>query len=333
LGESKSEVLSRIYQWACHLAAEQGEEEYYWTSSAESLFKRLLMSRGRCIAVVGLQGVGKTALRVALEKRLKENGKKAVAVKFGVPDWAEKLRRPLFEADANLEVLFSRGLDYFLIDLPDYDRSNISKLRKQLDDFQALWERRIVSHEGGYFQNVNIVFFFQKELFYGHFWLGKLDTYEIKPLSHEELISCYKRNFGSTFPFQEEALKTLALLSRGIFRRFKKYVRMCLDNYFEADVDVVKPENIREWITLNQLIEDAELDLMTIFPKEREHRMLSIQTLKLLSEKGPLPQQQIVEEVFDGAKMKASRVLNKLETYQYIKRERRGKEKIVSLTQ
>jgi hypothetical protein len=328
LGENKSEVLSRIYQWACRLAAEQGEEEYYWTSSAESLFKRLLMSRGRCIAVIGLQGVGKTALRVALEKRLRENGKKAVAVKFGMPEWDEKLR-PLFKFDTpNVKAIFSRGLDYFLIDLPDYDRSNISKLRKQLDAFQELWESRIVSHEGGYLQNVNIVFFFQKELFYGHFWLGKLDTYEIKPLSSEELISCYKRNFGSTFPFHEEALKTLALLSRGIFRRFKKYVRMCLENYFEADIDVVKPENVRQWVTLNQLIEDAELEFMTIFPKEREHCMLSVQTLRLLSEKGPLPQQQIVDEVFDGAEMKASRVLNKLETYQYIKGKGEAKKKL-----
>jgi predicted transcriptional regulator len=88
---------------------------------------------------------------------------------------------------------------------------------------------------------------------------------------------------------------------------------------------------VKQWIGLDQLVKDMELELMTIFPKERENRILSVKLLKRLMESGPLTQSEVAEEVFDGAEMKASRVLGRLESWNYIKRERRGKDKIVSL--
>jgi len=221
-----------------------------------------------------------------------------------------------------------------LIDMPDYDRNNSKEMHNDLTKLQFWWENVFTDQLEGYTQHVNLVLFFQKELFHGHFFFGKLDVYELKPLTPDQLLECYRSLFNDFYPFTEDALREIAILSRGVFRRFKKYIRICLDQAFLSNSNTITEitrEKVNEWITLEQVVKDMELEMMTIFPKERENRVLSVKVLRLLREKGSLPQSKIAAEIFDGASMRASRVLDRLESWGYIRRERSGKEKIVSL--
>ena len=425
----KKQSLDKIYQWSCRLSTEQGEEEYFWTEETLALLNRLKTSKGNMIAVIGLQGVGKTALRQALFRKLSEENFKVYSLKWvgspeetliksisyvegkfldnsdlnyfkelfyelfrrhwikGEDSWstAEKISKALGLKSSDEEIkygieefiraAYGRGeniheadklakhlsqiltpllekalgskkvmevrkflfqdrlqsANVILIDLPDYERGNIKQMNRDLTAIQEWWEGIFTSQFEGYTQDVSLVIFFQKELFQGHFFMGKLDVYELHPLTPKDMLSCYEQNFKSHEPFTREALIELAFLSRGIFRRFKKYVRICLDHVMQKDIETVTPEHVKQWIGLDQLVKDMELELMTIFPKERENRILSVKLLKRLMESGPLTQSEVAEEVFDGAEMKASRVLGRLESWNYIKRERRGKDKIVSL--
>jgi predicted transcriptional regulator len=83
----------------------------------------------------------------------------------------------------------------------------------------------------------------------------------------------------------------------------------------------ISPDLAKQWIGLEQLEKDMELELMDIFPREKELRRLSVTVLQLLNEKKAIPQNDLAEEVFDGNKVKCSRVLDKLEAWGYILRE------------
>ena len=420
-GRQEELPFQKVYEWACRLTTEQGEEEFFWTPETKALVFRLKHTKGNMIAVIGLQGSGKTALRQAIQKQLFNEGFKVYSLKW-IGDPKEAISEAIrnihdgfldeFDEDYFIE-LFSTFLDSLgerrifqlatqvckklkidskkhsaiesliknfdkdstegrevrhsyayliplierklgrkivehirrrafldklqtahtiLIDLPDYDRSNIRQMTKDLTAIQDWWENVFTSAVEGYSQNVNLVLFFQKELFHGHFFMGKLDIFELRPYTPQHLIGCYRGLFGSTEPFTEEALNEIAILSRGIFRRFKKYIRICLENYYQlGNHNSITPNLVRKWITLEQQEKDMELELMTIFPKQKELRKLSVILLRKLREKGPISQSKIANEIFDGAKMKCSRVLDRLEAWNYIKREWKGKEKIVSL--
>jgi energy-coupling factor transporter ATP-binding protein EcfA2 len=429
--------IQKIYEWASLLTTEQKEESanYFWTPEAKALLRRLECSSGNMIAVLGLQGSGKTALRQALElqlankdfavfslkwvgdihKKFEEKtlgeeheaeyfdelmdalydeelrkAQKSIFDRISLNDITSKIAKRLGLLDhvdhilaylkarysrkayseGDLEVcraeilrflpLIERSLGKakvneiktrfltdqlqtahtILIDMPDYDRSNFREMYRDLTKLQTWWENVFTDQFEGYTQKVNLVLFFQKEMFHGHFFMGKFDVYELKPLTPDQLLECYRNLFQSFEPFTEEALRQIAILSRGIFRRFKKYIRICLDNFLNLntitpnleDKRVISVEDVNQWITEDQIVKDMELELMTIFPKERENRVLSVKVFSLLREKGALPQSKIAEEIFEGALMKTSRVLDRLESWGYIKRERSGKEKIVSLT-
>jgi hypothetical protein len=134
------------------------------------------------------------------------------------------------------------------------------------------------------------------------------------------LIAVLKQNCGSIEPFTVETLEYLGRLSRGIIRRFKKYVKICLEKSLEHGCFSISPDLAKQWIGLEQLEKDMELELMDIFPREKELRRLSVTLLQFLNE-GAIPQNDLAEEVFDGNKVKCSRVLDKLEAWGYILRE------------
>jgi hypothetical protein len=116
-----------------------------------------------------------------------------------------------------------------LIDLPDYDEHSCVQMNADLADIHKLWE------DLGQDSNrpVNIVLFLHKEIFHDHFLFGKLDVVDLEVPTPSELVQHYEELFKNTDPFEEAALLEIANLSRGIFRRFKKYVRICLDNYYD----------------------------------------------------------------------------------------------------
>ena len=393
--------FSKLYQWSNYLATEQQEEPYVWNFETQQLLSRLSTVKGCFIAIIGLQGVGKTALKQALETNLLNKKKQTVLSfkwnkKFRTKEYMENLEigSDKYEADNILETLstrfdrgsllstwvfickkaglkpelgytikdfyrhknveprvllevlhmlpqlkkllskedkqeFHRGLwldkiqttDTILIDLPDYSRDNLNQLTKDLRDIGEFWENYVVyDPDGIYKQKPNVVLFFQKELFYGHFLLGKLDVFELKPLTPNELKTVMLQNGGSIEPFTEEAVLYIGSLSRGIIRRFKKYIRICLEKRNQYSCNSITPLLVKKWITLEQLEKDMELELMTVFPKQKELRKQSVILLQLLREKNELTQPQITEQVFNNAKMKCSRVLDKLEAWNYIQR-------------
>jgi hypothetical protein len=371
--------FQKLYQWCVRLSTEQGEESYVWTNETLQLANRLLMTKGNLIAVVGLQGSGKSALRQSLWIKLENAGKKCLCFKWGalnpelldlnfdatdvlrrlvdVYDWftmakklgvsVEKLKAfyrgelsPLEEANlkplilklasreekrdiqrtALLDAIQTK--DNILIDFPDYSRLNQAQMIRDLNEFARWWETTILADsEGVYNQNANVVIFFQKELFSGHFLFGKFDCFELGAMSPQLLITIMKQNCGSIEPFTVEALEYLGRLSRGIIRRFKKYVKTCLEKALQHGCFSISPDLAKQWIGLEQLEKDMELELMDIFPREKELRRLSVTILQVLNGKKAIPQNDLAEEVFDGNKVKCSRVLDKLEAWGYILRE------------
>ncbi len=228
-----------------------------------------------------------------------------------------------------------------LLDLPDYTKHTATYMNRDLSSIQTFWERLMDEQEGRF---PNLVLFIQKELFHGHFFFGKCDVVELRPLTPEELTEYYARLFGNYEPFTEEALTEIAFLSRGIFRRFKKYILICLDNWYDLldsnkitqhnknkNKNLINKKKIQEWISLKQLVKDMELELYDIFPKSKMLLRNAVIMLRFLREHGPTPQLELTNKLFDGYKMGCSRMLNKLEAHGYIKNEKQGKEKIWSL--
>jgi len=234
---------------------------------------------------------------------------------------------------------------------------------------QRLWNNltKIDEEEG---QQVNLVIFFQKELWdkHGNFFFGKMKEFVLDPLQ-PSLLKCHYLNlFGSAFPFEKPALKELAVMSRGVFRRFKNYVGICLDNIFSYTITLnpeqknsfppkesvrdskkknrreekkkstlnncncvtVTVEDVRRWITLDQLVKDMTQELLSVFPKNRELQRKTVLLLRRLTEK-PLLQSEIVKVFFDGKKANCSRFLAKLESWGYITRKFERKVKVVKL--
>lgn len=381
------ENFATLYQWSVNLTTEQHEEKYVWTPETEALANRLKFTNGNLIAVIGLQGSGKTALKQALETRLINQDHKSVLSfkwgalnedvfeerfesrteeyleeilqrlfssydesralkKLGVSKFAlrsfingEKLKPPQKKAIVTsilryatkkerkdverfilLDVIQTR--DAILIDFPDYSRENQAQMNKDLNEFAHWWESVVLADPDGiYNQKPNLVIFFQKELFSGHFLFGKFDVIELKPLKPQTMIEILKVNCGSIEPFTREALEYLTGLSNGIMRRFKKYVRICLEHAIQHSCNAITPKLAKSVISVEQLEKDMELELMNVFPRQKELRRYAVIALQLLREKGSIPQSEIAETVFDGNKMKCSRVLDKLEAWDYIQRE------------
>ena len=65
----------KVYKWASKLTSELDfdMDMYYWTPEAKRLLNRLKYGSGQLIAVIGLQGSGKTALQNALACGLKKS--------------------------------------------------------------------------------------------------------------------------------------------------------------------------------------------------------------------------------------------------------------------
>ena len=222
-----------------------------------------------------------------------------------------------------------READCVLIDLPDYDKRNRREMIKDLYELQTFWEGLFFEGEP---PKVNIVLFLQKELFEGHFFFGKLDVVNLEPLKPEEMVQIYVKKFGSTKPFKDEILLELAKMSRGIFRRFLKYIGSCLDVWYDqGSKGEIDSEILKQAVSFEQRVKDMELELMDLFPKEKTNIRKAVQLLDYLRQKGEVNQKTISEELFNGNLMAASRMINKLEAHDYIQVRKVGKENFVKL--
>ena len=229
-----------------------------------------------------------------------------------------------------------------ILDLPDYSKKDQRLMNKDINDIQDLWKRTILDTDlllagGG---NLNLVYTLQKETLGGHFFTGKGGIFEIRPFTAGELVDAYAKIWAEeltragidqkTWPFEEKALLYLARCSRGIFRRFLKYIGMCLGplmssaNPGEHPVDLKRAQSAVDW---EEIQKDWESELSRIFKKEDTQRRV-MKIVVALMRTGEVSQANLAKAL-QVSEVAVSRILGPLEENGFIVRERRDQEKIV----
>ena len=221
------------------------------------------------------------------------------------------------------------------VDLGDYDKRNRSRMNGDLIQLRNLWVKITCPEDAE--PTVNFIFSMQKELFTGNFLFGKPMIFELKPFSPRQLVEFYKQKFGSTAPFTEDALFRVAQLSMGIWRRYKKYISTSLDEWYDLENSSysVTLQDVEQWITIEQLAKDMELEFSDIFPHNKPKQRKAMMVCQRL-QKGAMKQFEIAKEFFGEGKaseMACSRMLEVLETHDKISRSLEGTRnmKVVSL--
>jgi predicted XRE-type DNA-binding protein len=353
---------ARVYNWATHLQGEaikDPTENYYMTEDARRLEFMLTHSNEAFIGVIGLQGIGKTRLLEMLAKRFEDRGKKTLFFRW-LPDWQERLKETEFEfmtykAKCSMDKLPSLSSAAFLsdfsmifIDLPDYNKKNRDAMSKDLRNIESLWKQvadlkkseEVTKTNGDLTTTIyvskrktmtTLVLGIQKEMYGGHFFLGKLIAVELSPMKPNEMVEAYKSKWDNAEPFTEEALQLTAELSRGIFRRYLKYIRKSIESAVLGNNNFpISIETINKEITTKQLVADMDLELTDLFQNNREHKEMAVKTLHLLREKQV--NQKEIAEYLNVDEATASRLVKKLEAYSYIRRQRgSGTEWLITL--
>lgn len=212
-----------------------------------------------------------------------------------------------------------------LIDTPDYSKTDKRRMDRDLTDISLFWNR-LAANGGG----PSIVVAIQQEMFRDHFFLGKMRKVELLPLSADQMVRAYRLRFGTLEPFAEEALLTLAHMSRGIFRRFKNYISSTLDLWIsDGRSGEIGPATVRRAIPIERIAQDMELDLKPLFPKHSELSIMAVRVLLDLEETGSEKQSDLATK-FEMEAFEMSRLLSKLETVGYVRRHRDGTDKIVA---
>ena len=368
-----------VRSWASQLAAESRDPRtvmdfYVWPKSLDQIYDQLRTTEGSMIALVGLQGAGKTSALLALEsifkiayersdvihlkwKRERElfeslmAGSHEVSFEF-LNEYQESLISALaYPVDFSRRSAVAKAIErevgrsvcerkrkeiwhnimgrkkLILIDTPDYSRTDKRALTKDLEGIHRLWINLSKTKD----HNPNIVVAVQKEMFGGHFFFGKMRKIELSPLQPKEMLEAYVNRFKTTEPFTEEALLTAARMSRGIFRRFLGYINLTLESWltYPGPNLLVDQSVVKEAVTLERLVEDMELELAEVFPRQSDAPRQAVQLLMLLMESGPQKQSRLAEQL-GMEDYTISRLLERLESHRYVKRERLGTDKIVT---
>jgi len=213
-----------------------------------------------------------------------------------------------------------------LIDLPDYSKTDIRRVTTDLETIHWIWNGLTQTPN-----QPNIVISFQKELFRGHFFLGKMNRVDLMPFRPEALLKFYEKRFNGTEPFTQEALLMIAKMSRGIFRRFLRYITLTLNHQEQASTSLpITLDQVHEAIPAQLLAQDMDQQLTEIFPKQPDLRIQAIRLLLYLEEHGPTSQTKITQ-ILNLPEYAVTRLLNRLEDSHYIQREKKGLENTISL--
>jgi hypothetical protein len=219
------------------------------------------------------------------------------------------------KAQARSEIIekILRQSKVILIDMPDYPKKDLRLLNRDIGGLQALWMETL--RLGG---NRCFVFFFQKELFGHHMFYNKMNMDELKPFSPEELVGAYRKKFSETAPFDEAALLEIARMSQGVFRRYKRYIALCLSAFKQEQAAVINIDDVRRTITIDHLIADMQLQLVEVFPNA-EHRALAVRIIEYVRLHPDLNQTQVAEAL-EISELIVSRITSKLQNCGYIKK-------------
>jgi hypothetical protein len=250
----------------------------------------------------------------ALEEvdRLERKFDKATLGKLRQSAWLRMLRRS----------------ETILIDTPDYSKTDRRVMAKDLQEIYWLWNTLASSSSPSI--PPKIILAVQKEMFRDHFFFDKMEKVELEPLKPEQMVEAYRKRFKAIEPFTEDALFALARMSRGIFRRFLRYITLALQYSESHGKKIIRTETVKQAVTVERLAEDMELELVELFPKQSDLRLQAVRQLMHLGESGPKKQSELVEELGLEAYV-MSRLLAKLELHRYIARRREGTDKIVTL--
>jgi len=223
-----------------------------------------------------------------------------------------------------------RSKKTILIDTPDYSKTDRRLMAKDVEELYWLWNTLSQWETSDRKRKPNIVVVIQKEMFRDHFFFDKMEKVELEPLKPEQMVEAYRKRFKAIEPFTEDALLTLARMSRGIFRRFLRYITLTLQHWETKKSGPIDTAIVKEAVTVERLAEDMELELVELFPKQSDLRLQAVRLLMHLEESGPKKQAELAEE-FGLEEYAMSRLLAKLELHRCIVRRREGTDKLVSL--
>lgn len=337
--------VKAILEWAMRNRAEDAfeKEYYYWTPEAKKLLNKLTIFEGEygdrlLIGVIGSSGVGKSALARALyQKMLDWYANKFPEKEFKDFPWRlmDKIliakwipKKEVIRREAQYDYAVEQPNAYIhshtaLIDTPDYGTKDIRLINRDLNNLHNLWNDlrfRPIKID------INLVIFFQKELVerQQHFFFKKMDKVELKPLKPKQLLEAFKMRFESYEPFTEDSLTLIAELSRGVFRRFMRYVQLSLEEMILERKSHVTIDDVKAVITDDILMEDMELEFADMFRNET-YKKHALRILKFLRDVKETNQKTIAESLGIHPTI-LGRIVLTLEDNGYVKRIR-GKRK------
>jgi CRP-like cAMP-binding protein len=235
-------------------------------------------------------------------------------------------RKTLIDTRRETIASWLKSAHTVFIDMPDYSRSDFRLMNRDLSLVQGLW-----SALEGRDRRTNLILFLQEELFFNeerlrHFFLGKMDHVELPRFSPDMLVKAYMDKFHDTWPFDEKALLELAKLSRGVFRRFLRYISACIENSFATAVAQKPPFDIDfvcRAVPRQQIIADVMLELRDLFPKA-EARGLALDIIDAVKQTPGMSQTDIAMKLgVDDSRL--TRILPKLEEHGHVQRTRGSK--------
>jgi hypothetical protein len=216
-------------------------------------------------------------------------------------------------------LYFLASRDRVLIDLPDYTRGNAQSMKHDMDELQGIWNKLVSDH--GW--KGNLVIFLQKELAFFHFFEGKGERVEIPLAPSSDLVAWFKKVFGTPHPFTEEGLVTVAARSRGVWRRFKRYVMLCVDAWEPQSPrpDKIDPAMVSKAVSESVLMDDMDLELSHIFRSDEARRRALSVIASLMNSEIPVNQKALATElrISEGS---MTPLIDELEKNHYVKRER-----------
>jgi hypothetical protein len=223
------------------------------------------------------------------------------------------------EREAAMDLL--KDIKTILIDLPDYPKRDPRRIAADIAQVQKIWQSALEDEH-----NPNIVLFIQAETFAteDHFFFGKLLIYRIEPFKPEELIQHFKEQFGPDELITDDALSYVVKLSRGIFRRFKRFLGVCLEEYLVSG-DRSKPidrEFVGNALTVGELFKEMDLELSELF-KTEEMKENAVKIIRMLMKAREIQQRQLAH-VLNMSEGAISKILIKLEDHGYCTRERQA---------
>ena len=96
------------------------------------------------------------------------------------------------------------------------------------------------------------------------------------------MVEAYRKRFKALASFTEDALLTLGRMTRGIFRRFLRYITLTLQHWEVDGKGSIDTAIVKEAVTVERLAEDMELELAELFPKQSDLRLQAVRLLMRL---------------------------------------------------